>query len=66
MYNIIYFKFVNPGLNVEEYWLMSISPEGIGSIGMLINFVLAISVSSLTKKPPKQVYEMVDMIRKPS
>ena len=63
---IIYFKFVNPALNVEEYWLMSISPEGIGSIGMLINFVLAITVSSLTKKPPKQVYEMVDMIRKPS
>ena len=63
---IIYFKFVNPALNVEEYWLMSISPEGIGSIGMLINFVLAITVSSLTKKPPKQVYDMVDMIRKPS
>ena len=51
---IIYFKFVNPGLNVEEYWLMSISPEGIGSIGMLINFVLAITVSSLTKRPPKK------------
>ena len=63
---IIYFKFINPGLNVEEYWLMSISPEGIGSIGMLINFVLAISISSLTKEPPKEVYEMVDMIRKPS
>ena len=63
---IIYFKFVNPGLNVKEHWLMSISPEGIGSIGMLINFVLAITVSSLTKKPPKQVYDMVDMIRKPS
>ena len=63
---IIYFKFINPGLNVEEYWLMSIYPEGIGSIGMLINFVLAISISSLTKEPPKEVYEMVDMIRKPS
>ncbi len=45
---------------------MSISPEGIGSIGMLINFVLAISISSLTKEPPKEVYDMVDMIRKPS
>jgi cation/acetate symporter len=63
---IIYFKFINPSLNVEEYWLMSISPEGIGSIGMLINFVLAISISSLTKEPPREVYDMVDMIRKPS
>ena len=63
---IIYFKFINPSLNIEEYWLMSISPEGIGSIGMLINFVLAITVSSLTKEPPREVYDMVDMIRKPS
>jgi cation/acetate symporter len=63
---IIYFKFINPGLNVEEYWLMSISPEGIGSIGMLINFVLAVTISSLTKEPPREVYDMVDMIRKPS
>jgi len=63
---IIYFKFINPSLNVEEYRLMSISPEGIGSIGMLINFVLAITISSLTKQPPKEVYDMVDMIRKPS
>lgn len=62
---IIYFKFINPGHNIEEYWLMSISPEGIGSIGMLINFIVAIVVSSLTKEPPKEVYEMVDMIRKP-
>ena len=63
---IIYFKFINPSLNVEEYWLMSISPEGIGAIGMLLNFAVAITVSTLTEKPPKQVYEMVDMIRKPS
>tara|TARA_B110000014_G_C20125882_1_gene599704 strand:- start:5118 stop:6869 length:1752 start_codon:yes stop_codon:yes gene_type:complete len=63
---IIYFKFINPSLNFEEYWLMSISPEGIGSIGMLINFVLAITVSSLTKRPPKEVYDLVDMIRRPS
>jgi cation/acetate symporter len=62
---IIYFKFINPGNNIEEYWLMSISPEGIGSIGMLINFIVSIVVSSLTKEPPKEVYEMVDMIRKP-
>ncbi len=62
---IIYFKFINPGHNIEEYWLMSISPEGIGSIGMLINFIVSIVVSSLTKEPPKEVYEMVDMIRKP-
>ena len=63
---IIYFKFINPSLNVEEYWLMSISPEGIGAIGMLLNFTIAIAVSTLTKKPPKQIYDMVDMIRKPS
>ena len=63
---IIYFKFINPSLNIEEYWLMSISPEGIGAIGMMLNFALAITVSTFTEEPPKKVYEMVDMIRKPS
>ena len=62
---IIYFKFINPGINNAEFWFMGISPEGIGFIGMIINFIVAIVVSSLTKEPPKEVYEMVDMIRKP-
>ena len=44
---------------------MGISPEGIGSVGMLLNFIIALSVSSLTKPPPDKVLELVDDIRRP-
>ena len=39
--------------------------EGIGVIGMLINFLFAITISSITKPPPIEVYEIVDNIRLP-
>ena len=62
---IIYFKFINPGINNSEFWFMGISPEGIGSIGMILNFILALSISSFTKAPPNEVLEMIDEIRRP-
>ena len=65
---IIYFKgvFVLPfAENVPENWLFGISPEGIGGIGMLINFVVAIAVSSFTAKPPDEVQALVQRIRVP-
>ena len=62
---IIFFKFLYVDLNTSENWLMSISPEGIGFIGMILNFVVAILVSSATKPPPQEVLDMVEMIRQP-
>jgi len=62
---IIYFKFVNPDLNNAKNWLWGISPEGIGSIGMVINFAVAIVVSKLTKEPPEAVQNMVANLRFP-
>ena len=62
---IVYFKFVAPELNTAEHWLWGISPEGIGSIGMLLNFGIAITVSRLTPEPPQSVKELVDNIRIP-
>ena len=62
---IIYFKFINPTLNSDEYWLFGISPEGIGFLGMLLNLSLALIVSSFYEPPPEEVIEMVDEIRKP-
>ena len=63
---IAYFKFVAPELNNTEYWLWGISPEGIGTIGMLLHFAIAIGVSRLTAKPPQMVQELIDNIRIPS
>ena len=63
---IAYFKFVAPELNSADHWLWGISPEGIGTIGMLLNFSIAIVVSRLTAEPPKSVQDLVDNIRIPS
>lgn len=65
---IVYFKgiFIDPiGKNTAENWLFGISPEGIGFVGMIINFVVAFAVSRLTAAPPREVQELVDFIRSP-
>ena len=62
---IIYFKFIFTDLNNPDYWLFGISPEGIGVIGMSINFIVAMFVSKITLSPPKEVTELVREIRKP-
>ena len=62
---IIYFKFISPELNAPANWLFGISPEGIGIVGMLVNFVVAAVVLKLTAETPKEVQDMVDSIRNP-
>ena len=64
---IVYFKFGLPwfGQGTHEQWWFGISPEGIGTLGMLINFAVAISVSLLTPKPPEHIARLVETIRVP-
>lgn len=62
---ISYFKFWVPELNSAENWLFGISPEGIGFIGMIINFVVALLVMRMTAPPPQYIHELVDYIRIP-
>lgn len=62
---IIYFKFMHLELNNADHWLFGVSPEGIGSIGMIFNFVVAIVVSKLTVEPPQEIQELVESIRVP-
>ena len=63
---IAYFKFVAPETNNDDYWLFGVSPEGIGTVGAVINFALAFVVSRLTAPAPPQVMALVDNIRIPS
>lgn len=63
---IVFFKFYAQALNNAEYWLLGISPEGIGFIGMLLNVVAAFMVSKMTAAPPIEVQALVDDIRIPS
>jgi cation/acetate symporter len=62
---IIYFKFVNPAANIPENWWFGISPEGIGTIGMLVNFIIAITISRCTAPPPENVQDLIESIRIP-
>ena len=62
---IIYFKFISPETNTAAHWLWGISPEGIGGVGMLLNFGVAIIVSSLSRPPAQAVQDLVEEIRIP-
>ena len=62
---IIYFKFINPSANSAENWWFGISPEGIGTLGMLFNFIVSSLVSRFTAPPPDEIQDMVDDIRIP-
>jgi cation/acetate symporter len=62
---IIYFRFIHPEAGASE-WLFGISPQGIGSVGMLLNFAVTTLVSAVTPPPPAEVQALVEEIRLPS
>jgi cation/acetate symporter len=62
---IIYFKFINPSANVPARWWFGISPEGIGTVGMVLNFAVALTVCRITSPPPTHVQALVENIRIP-
>ncbi|WP_224995330.1 sodium:solute symporter family protein [Cesiribacter sp. SM1] len=68
---IIYFKFgevlfgLSPEAVAPANWWFGISPEGIGTLGMLINFAVSFIVMSLTPPPPAHVQDLVENIRYP-
>jgi cation/acetate symporter len=65
---IVYFKFGIPFTDIQgvadQYWF-GISPEGIGTVGMLLNFAVALTVSRLTAPPPAEIADLVERIRLP-
>ena len=60
MLYIIQTKFMGVG-----WWCFGISPEGIGAVGMAINFAMTIGVSLCTPPPPVAIQEMVESVRIP-
>lgn len=60
---IVYFQFLG---GTKEELLFGITPEGIGFIGMLINFAVTFVVSALTAAPPEHIKEMVANIHIPT
>ncbi len=50
----------------QQQWLWGISPEGIGTVGMVLNFAITLSVSAVTRAPPAEVVALVELVRIPS
>ena len=62
---VLPFLFDAPILAKDD-WLFGISPQGIGTVGMAINFVLTLAISSVTAPPPAEVIELIESVRIPS
>ncbi|OYD23967.1 sodium:solute symporter family protein [Oceanimonas baumannii] len=62
---IIYFKFINPAASTPENWWFGISPEGIGTLGMLVNLAVSLVVAKMTAETPQEVQDLVESIRFP-
>jgi len=56
----------SPENSGPDNWWFGISPEGFGTIGMIINFIVSIAISQFTPAPPEEVQEIVENIRIPS
>ena len=63
---IAWFKFIAPEQNNAAHWWFGISPEGIGALGALLNFAVALLVSRCTAAVPERVRELVAAIRVPA
>ncbi len=62
---ILWFKFLHPEQSTPENWWFGISPEGIGTLGMMINFAVAGVVHQLTPPPSPAIQQLVEDIRVP-
>ena len=62
---IFYFKPQLGGPGLPENYLFGITPEGIGTIGMVINFIVSLIVSRVTKPTPNKIKNLVESIRYP-
>ena len=62
---IAFFKLMYPEYNTPEYWWFGISPEGIGTLGMIVNLIVSLAIGMIYPDPPEEVQAMVESIRYP-
>ena len=49
----------------KSEWWFGISPEGFGTVAMIVNLIISITISRFTSPPPEDVQKIVDDIRIP-
>jgi len=65
LFYMLKFKFdFFGGGDVEDYWF-GISPEGFGTVAMLLNFIVSFLVMNFTSPTPEKIKDIVDNIRTP-
>ncbi len=66
VFTAFYIITTAPGIGIRwEPWLFGISPQGIGTVGMLINFILTYTISRMTEEPSTEMQNFVEGIRYP-
>lgn len=66
LFYMMKFKFDWFGGGTESDWWFGISPEGFGTLAMIVNFVVSLVISKFTAAPPREVQEIVENIRIPN
>ena len=66
MFYIMRYKLGVFGETSPDQWWLGISPEGFGTVAMVVNMTIALTVSRLTTQPPDYIKELVENIRHPS
>ena len=65
LFYMIKYKLGGFGGGTADDWWFGISPEGFGTVAMIVNLVISLIVSRMTAEPPEDVQEMVEKIRYP-
>ena len=65
LFYMMKYKLQMFGGGTSEDWWFGISPEGFGTIAMVVNLIVSLVVSRMTPEPPKSVQDIVENIRVP-
>ena len=65
LFYMLKFKFGWFGGGDQTNWFLGVSPEGFGTIAMMLNFAVSIFVSNFTKEPPNEIKKLVENLRTP-
>ena len=65
LFYMLKFKFGWFGGGNQTNWFFGVSPEGFGTIAMMLNFAVSILVSNFTKEPPNEIKKLVENLRTP-
>lgn len=65
LFYMIKYKLQGFGGGTPEDWWWGISPEGFGTVAMVVNMTVAFVVSRNTNKPPEEIEKIVESIRHP-